>query len=51
MKSYDVMELIESQKRFQQLIPGFRFNLGFSGKYYNKGDYLEDKGDDLLIGI
>lgn len=51
MKSYDVMELIESQKRFQQLIPGFRFNLGFSGKYYNKGDYLEDRGDDLLIGI
>ena len=51
MKRSDVFELLESQQRLSQLIPGFRFNLGFSGKYYHKGYADEDYGDDLLIGI
>jgi heparan sulfate N-deacetylase/N-sulfotransferase NDST2 len=51
MKKSDVNELIESQRRLSLLIPGFRFNLGFSGKYYHKGNPEEDNGDDLLLGI
>lgn len=31
-------------------MPGFRFNLGFSGKFYHKGTAEENTGDDLLIG-
>lgn len=31
------------------MVPGFKFNLGFSGKYYHHGNNEEDKGDDLLL--
>lgn len=37
MKPADVETLLAAQKRFRQLVPGFRFNLGFSGKYYHHG--------------
>lgn len=45
----DVEALIEAQESFAQQIPGFKFNLGFSGKYYHKGNDEEDKGDDAII--
>lgn len=51
MKKSDVAELLESQRRLKLLIPGFRFNLGFSGKYYHKGIPEEDTGDDYLLGM
>ena len=49
MKRQDVFSLLEAQKKIRSMIPGFRFNLGFSGKYYHKGSDEEDEGDDELI--
>ncbi|XP_074649508.1 bifunctional heparan sulfate N-deacetylase/N-sulfotransferase-like [Tubulanus polymorphus] len=45
----DVEEMLKAQERIQQYIPGFHFNLGFSGKYYHHGYSEENKGDDLLL--
>uniref|UniRef100_A0A914XDU9 Heparan sulphate-N-deacetylase domain-containing protein n=1 Tax=Plectus sambesii TaxID=2011161 RepID=A0A914XDU9_9BILA len=45
----DVLALIESQKRMREMVPGFTYNLGFSGKYFLNGDDLEDQGDTLLV--
>ena len=50
MKVADVEALLNAQRRLAKQIPGFRFNLGFSGKYYHKGSVEEDAGDDMLIG-
>lgn len=41
---------METQTRIQKLIPGFKFNLGFSGKYFHHGTYEENLGDDLILG-
>lgn len=49
MKISDVHALLAAQKRLQSQIKGFRFNLGFSGKYYQKGTPEENLGDQLLI--
>ena len=51
MKVEDVEALLETQRRLAALVPGFRFNLGFSGKYFHKGSPEEDAGDDKLIGL
>lgn len=50
MKVSDVEALLSAQKKFASFISGFKFNLGFSGKYYHKGNSDEDDGDDMLIG-
>lgn len=50
LKIADVDALIDTQRRLQLLIDGFRFNLGFSGKFYHRGYAEEDDGDDYLIG-
>uniref|UniRef100_T1JLN2 Uncharacterized protein n=1 Tax=Strigamia maritima TaxID=126957 RepID=T1JLN2_STRMM len=50
MKEDDVTALLDAQKQLGQLISGFRFNLGFSGKFYHSGYSDEDRGDDLLLG-
>jgi hypothetical protein len=50
MKAADVEALLVAQKKFSSDVPGFKFNLGFSGKYYHKGNPDEDEGDDMLIG-
>lgn len=42
--------LLESQRRLQDLVPGWRFNLGFSGKYYQRGYPEENDGDRMLLG-
>jgi heparan sulfate N-deacetylase/N-sulfotransferase NDST2 len=34
----------------QHLIPRFKFNLGFSGKYFHHGTHEENLGEDLLMG-
>lgn len=31
-------------------MPGFKFNLGFSAKYFHFGDDEENAGDDLILG-
>lgn len=41
---------MDTQERLRRLVPGFRFNLGFSGKYFHYGDEEENSGDDLLLG-
>jgi len=42
--------MIETQNRMQNYIEGFRFNLGFSGKFFHHGSPEENMGDDALIG-
>lgn len=45
----DVAALLASQAALQRLVPGFRFNLGYSAKYYHHGTLLENIGDDALL--
>jgi len=45
----DVAALLESQNRLRNFVPGFTFNLGFSGKTFLQGDDEEDEGDRSLI--
>ncbi|CAL4073832.1 unnamed protein product, partial [Meganyctiphanes norvegica] len=45
----DVEALLVSQKKLQGIVPGFHFNLGFSGKYYQKGYEEENEGDRRLL--
>lgn len=49
MTTGDVQALLEAQQRFRKLIHGFRFNLGFSGKFYHRGSREENRGDDMLL--
>lgn len=49
IKPDDVHAMLASQARLEQLVPGFKFNLGFSGKYYHHGTYEENMGDDTLL--
>lgn len=49
LRPLDVNSLIEFQNRLQLHIPGFQLNLGYSGKFFHRGDPEEDDGDDLLI--
>ena len=37
------------QERLSQKIPGFKFNLGFSGRSFKQGDEEEDEGDNALL--
>lgn len=45
----DVHALIATQKQIETLVPGFKFNLGFSGKYFHHGTPEENLGDDMLL--
>ncbi len=45
----DVDALIESQERLQQRVPGFKYNLGFSGGYYLHGATDEENAGDYAI--
>jgi len=45
----DVAALLESQGRLRSFIPGFTYNLGFSGKTFLQGDEEEDDGDRRLV--
>nr|XP_050846994.1 bifunctional heparan sulfate N-deacetylase/N-sulfotransferase isoform X2 [Vespula vulgaris] len=49
LKRDDVMALLATQQRIQALVPGFKFNLGFSGKYFHHGTAEENLGDDMLL--
>jgi heparan sulfate N-deacetylase/N-sulfotransferase NDST2 len=49
LRPEDVRALIATQARIQAMIPRFKFNLGFSGKYFHHGNGEEDKGDDLIL--
>lgn len=45
----DVQALIATQRRISDMVPGFKFNLGFSGKYFHHGNREENLGDDMLL--
>lgn len=49
LRKDDVVALLATQKRIQQMVPGFKFNLGFSGKFFHKGTAEENQGDDMLL--
>lgn len=49
LKPDDVRALLTVQSRIATMVPGFKFNLGFSGKYYHHGHNEENKGDDLIL--
>ncbi|KAG0711310.1 Bifunctional heparan sulfate N-deacetylase/N-sulfotransferase [Chionoecetes opilio] len=50
MTEEDVKALLASQGRLREMVPGWRFNLGFSGKYYQNGYPEENAGDRMLLG-
>ena len=45
----DVEALVESQEEMTDLVTGFQYNLGFSGKYFKNGNDLENTADEDLI--
>ena len=51
MTTGDVQALLESQNTLSKLIPGFRYNLGFSGGSFKlkSSTNEEKKADSLLI--
>ncbi|KAF6212232.1 hypothetical protein GE061_012753 [Apolygus lucorum] len=49
LRREDVQALLDTQERIQSLVPGFKFNLGFSGKYFHHGNPEENLGDDMLL--
>lgn len=49
LKTNDVQALLDTQERIAKMIPNFRFNLGFSGKYFHHGTYEENLGDDMIL--
>lgn len=49
LRREDVIALLSTQQRIQEMVPGFKFNLGFSGKYFHHGTSEENLGDDMLL--
>ncbi|XP_032784405.2 bifunctional heparan sulfate N-deacetylase/N-sulfotransferase isoform X1 [Daphnia magna] len=45
----DVESIIDTQNRIRTIVPGFRFNMGYSGKFFNHGTDEENKGDEYLL--
>ena len=45
----DVAAMVASQARLAALVPGFRYNLGFSGRTFLAGTEEEDGGDLALV--
>ena len=41
--------MISVQEKLQEWVPGFHFNLGFSGGYFLHGNDEEDEGDWELV--
>lgn len=41
--------MLSVQERLAQKIPGFKFNLGFSGRSFRQGNNEEDGGDNAFI--
>ncbi|KAK6621633.1 hypothetical protein RUM43_006861 [Polyplax serrata] len=49
LRKDDIMAMLKAQERIQEMVPGFRFNLGFSGKYFHHGTTEENLGDDMIL--
>jgi hypothetical protein len=50
MRVDDVQALLRAQAELRQMVPGFTFNAGFVGGYYNSGALMEEKlGNQELV--
>ncbi|RZF40944.1 hypothetical protein LSTR_LSTR014082 [Laodelphax striatellus] len=49
LRKEDVQAMLEAQERIREMVPGFKFNLGFSGKYFHHGTPEENRGDDMIL--
>lgn len=49
MNASDVDALLESQLELNKLISGFKYNLGYSGRFFQRGLESEKEGDSRLI--
>ncbi|XP_067046227.1 bifunctional heparan sulfate N-deacetylase/N-sulfotransferase-like isoform X2 [Acropora muricata] len=49
MTKQDVKAMLSVQRKLQERVPGFRFNLGFSGGYFLHGSDEENEGDRELV--
>ena len=45
----DVKRLVESQEKIRRIVPGFRYNLGFSGRSFKSGSEAENMADEFLM--
>ncbi|XP_021350487.1 bifunctional heparan sulfate N-deacetylase/N-sulfotransferase-like [Mizuhopecten yessoensis] len=49
MTPVDVEAVVQAQERLQQQVQGFKFNLGFSGWFYQHGNSQENEGDSKIL--
>lgn len=42
--------ILSNQQEISKMVPGFKYQLGFSGGYYQAGNELEDRGEKRMIG-
>ncbi|CAG5121840.1 unnamed protein product, partial [Candidula unifasciata] len=47
----DAQAMVASQQKIRKLVPGFTYNLGFSGGYYMTGNKEEQAGDRELVAL
>ena len=45
----DVDAMIAFMDKWKEQIPGFHFVVGFSGKFFNRGNDTEDAGDAYIL--
>ena len=43
--------MVVEQENLRELIPGFSFNLGFSGNFFKRGTEEENAGDDYILKV
>ena len=51
MLEKDVNRIVESQNLLEEIIPGFKYNLGYCGAFFQTGTELTNKGDQMLVDL
>ena len=51
MLERDVNRIVESQNIIERIIPGFKYNLGYCGSFYESGDESTKQGDRMLVDL
>ena len=51
MLEKDVNRIVESQNLLQEVIPGFKYNLGYCGAFFQTGNELTKRGDQMLVDL
>ena len=51
MRERDVNRIVESQNAISRIVPGFKYNLGYCGSFYETGDEATKQGDRMLIEL